>query len=276
MNIQAVAQRTGVPAATLRKWEQRYGVLKPERTAGSHRRYSERDISRVEWLKARLAEGYRIGEAARLIGGGSNGEVPTDGPGLVAEIVAATVGEDVERTARALEQAFTLMPPERAIADVAEPALRQIGALWERGEARVVDEHVLTELTRAKVRALMDGGIAGTRGRAVLCCVPGERHDLGLVALGVLLHADGWSIVYCGADTPLAEAAALAASREAAVLCVSATMPDLAAEAEADLAAVAERHPGLEIVRGGPAFGGEPATSIVRRLRRRAAPATRR
>ena len=52
LNIQAIARRTGVPAATLRKWEQRYGVLRPERTAGSHRRYSERDVLRAEWVEA--------------------------------------------------------------------------------------------------------------------------------------------------------------------------------------------------------------------------------
>ena len=53
VNIAAVAHRTGVPAATLRKWEQRYGVPAPMRTSGRHRRYGEAEIARVNWLKAR-------------------------------------------------------------------------------------------------------------------------------------------------------------------------------------------------------------------------------
>src|SRR4030088_3273169 len=68
LNIAALAQRTGVPPDTLRKWEQRYQILQPDRTAGGQRRYSERDVARVEWLRERLDEGYRIGEAATLLG----------------------------------------------------------------------------------------------------------------------------------------------------------------------------------------------------------------
>src|SRR5947209_15218106 len=68
LNIAALAQRTGVPPDTLRKWEQRYRILQPDRTSGGQRRYSERDVARVEWLRERLSQGYRIGEAARLLG----------------------------------------------------------------------------------------------------------------------------------------------------------------------------------------------------------------
>src|SRR6266480_1412780 len=68
LNIAALAQRTGVAPDTLRKWEQRYQILQPTRTTGGQRRYSERDVARVEWLRQRLQEGYRIGEAASLLG----------------------------------------------------------------------------------------------------------------------------------------------------------------------------------------------------------------
>jgi MerR family transcriptional regulator, light-induced transcriptional regulator len=271
LNIQAVAFRTGVPAATLRKWEQRYGVLKPERTAGSHRRYSERDVARVEWLKARLAEGYRIGEAARLIGGGADA-LPTDSRALVDELVAATASPSFERIVRAAEQAFALLPVERAIGEVAEPALKRVGELWESGDARVVDEHFLTELVRGKVRGLLDGSVGGSRGRAVLLCVPGERHDVGLLSLAVLLHADGWGVVYLGADTPLGEAAELARAHAARVLCVSATMPEHALAADAALAEVRRLHPNLAVVRGGAAFGDVSAAEAVGRLRAGEAP----
>ena len=33
------AELTGVPSGTLRKWEQRYGVVVPQRSAGNYRLY---------------------------------------------------------------------------------------------------------------------------------------------------------------------------------------------------------------------------------------------
>lgn len=47
LSISDLAQRTGVPAATLRSWESRYGFPTPARMAGGHRRYAEADVAAV-------------------------------------------------------------------------------------------------------------------------------------------------------------------------------------------------------------------------------------
>ena len=49
-NLKAVMQEVGLSAATLRAWELRYGVPKPQRTAGGHRLYSRQDIEMLKWL----------------------------------------------------------------------------------------------------------------------------------------------------------------------------------------------------------------------------------
>lgn len=48
MTIREVAKRTGVPAATLRMWESRYGFPRPERLESGHRRYSEDECERIQ------------------------------------------------------------------------------------------------------------------------------------------------------------------------------------------------------------------------------------
>ena len=266
MNIQAVAQRTGVPAATLRKWEQRYAVLDPERTAGAHRRYDENDVLRVEWLKARLAEGFRIGEAARLLGSVESG-TPLDLDSLVDEIVSASFATDTARVDRALAQAFKLYEPRSAVLEVIEPAMKEIGECWAEGRLTVAQEHHTSELVRGRLRALLEPGRRGPRGTAVLCCVPGERHEIGLLAVGILLQAEGWQIVYLGPDTPTGDAAAVVEELEAPLLCVSATDAGLAHAAQDDLDALAGRR-SVRVLRGGSGFGGEAAATAVAKVRR--------
>jgi DICT domain-containing protein len=50
-----LAERTGVPAGTLRMWESRHGFPAPERLPGGHRRYRARDVEHVRAV-ARLRE----------------------------------------------------------------------------------------------------------------------------------------------------------------------------------------------------------------------------
>ena len=47
LTISDLAERTGVPPATLRSWEHRYGFPRPSRQAGGHRRYAEEDVAAV-------------------------------------------------------------------------------------------------------------------------------------------------------------------------------------------------------------------------------------
>lgn len=53
--ISEFAKLCGVNATTLRAWQRRYGLLKPERTEGGHRLYSQADLERVlkviDWIK---------------------------------------------------------------------------------------------------------------------------------------------------------------------------------------------------------------------------------
>ncbi len=65
--INAVSEMTGIPVTTLRYWEKQYGVVVPLRTAGGHRLYSQEDVERLRFLKAKVDEGLQAGAAHRLL-----------------------------------------------------------------------------------------------------------------------------------------------------------------------------------------------------------------
>jgi MerR family transcriptional regulator, light-induced transcriptional regulator len=251
VNIAALSRRTGVAPDTLRKWEQRYGVLKPGRTEGGQRRYSELDVARVHWLLARLGEGYRIGRAAALLGDGAS-PPPTGAGELLESLQAAVTARDHATIARLLDQAFALHDVETTLAEVAQPLLKWVGDGWAAGDLTVAEEHLVTEEVRGRLLRLLTDTRGGVRGIAVLLCGPGERHDLGLLMFGVLLQADGWEVAFLGPDTPWPDAVALASRLSARLVAISV---GLEAHADALRRAFAEVElpADFRIVVGGPA-----------------------
>lgn len=54
--IRTVANITGVNDRTLRFWESKYSLIKPARSPGGHRLYSENDIKTILEVKAMVYE----------------------------------------------------------------------------------------------------------------------------------------------------------------------------------------------------------------------------
>ena len=60
LSISDLADRTGVPQATLRTWEARYGSPLPRRLPGGHRRYTEQDVALVQAVLRHRATGLGL------------------------------------------------------------------------------------------------------------------------------------------------------------------------------------------------------------------------
>jgi DNA-binding transcriptional MerR regulator len=67
LTLKAVSRRTGIPAATLRTWEHRYGFMRPRRSPAGHRLYGEEEIARIERVKDLVGQGVRIGAAMQAV-----------------------------------------------------------------------------------------------------------------------------------------------------------------------------------------------------------------
>lgn len=251
LNIAALSRRTGVAPDTLRKWEQRYGILRPTRTDGGQRRYSEHDVDRVLWLKARLAEGYRIGEAAGLLGSESS-ETATTPQALVRLIFQATQRSDASAVNRLLDHAFAGDIAD-ACTHIVTPLLVEVGEAWHQGRMSIAQEHLVTAAVRARLERKLAEARAAVHGRAVLACAPGERHELGLLMLAVMLRADGWDVAYLGPDMPVGESFRLAVDSGARILCFSIGTAAAAQSFAAEIAAIEQRPADLVLLLGGRA-----------------------
>jgi DNA-binding transcriptional MerR regulator/methylmalonyl-CoA mutase cobalamin-binding subunit len=248
--IGQLAARTGVDPERLRKWEARYRLLEPERSAGGFRLYSLDDEQRVRLMQRHLTRGYAAAEAADLARKGVVSPSPARlTPRLPARVVArsarllrhALLEFDEGAAERALDDLFGAFTVEAVLRDALLPFLRDVGYAWEGGEASPAQEHFASTIVEARLLALTRGWGTGTGPRALLACPSGERHTFGLVAFGLVLARRGWRITYLGADTPASSLAHAAAKTASAVTVLAASRTQwLAREAE-ELAALGAR-----------------------------------
>ncbi|QHM70386.1 MerR family transcriptional regulator [Mixta intestinalis] len=68
-SIGDVAERCGINPVTLRAWQRRYGLLKPQRTEGGHRQFDDEDIQRIEEIKRWIESGVPVGKVKALLEG---------------------------------------------------------------------------------------------------------------------------------------------------------------------------------------------------------------
>ena len=211
LRIGELARRSGVSADLLRAWERRYALLEPSRSPGGYRLYSADDEARVRSMRAHLARGLSAAEAARLAR-----EAPAGPPqnGRPAELAGALWSALDAFDDAGAQAAFDRLLATFSIETVAEaailPYLRTLGDRWRDGDASVAQEHFATGLLRTRLLGLARGWDRGAGPRALLACPSGERHDLGLIILGLALRDRGWRVTFLGPDTPIETLAAAA------------------------------------------------------------------
>ncbi len=64
--IRTVSRLTAVKSGQIRAWE-RHSLLKPHRTEGGHRLFSEEDVDRVRRIKAMRDDGMSLRTVQRLL-----------------------------------------------------------------------------------------------------------------------------------------------------------------------------------------------------------------
>jgi MerR family transcriptional regulator, light-induced transcriptional regulator len=242
--IGELSRRVGVSQDLLRAWERRYGLLRPVRTEKGYRLYTPADEGRVRRMQALLDEGLSAAEAARTVRIPEQQSASTGsgaGPDRADALTAAVVSMDEAAAQRELDAVFTELTVETALRDVVLPCLHRIGEGWACGELSVAQEHFASQVLRGRLLGLARGWGRGEGPRVVLACPPGERHDLALLAFGIVLARRGWAPTFLGGDAPVAAIDEAAARTGAAGVVVAATLAERFTDVAAELAALARR-----------------------------------
>jgi DNA-binding transcriptional MerR regulator/methylmalonyl-CoA mutase cobalamin-binding subunit len=220
--LRVATRITGLKAELLRAWEARYDAVRPRRTEGGARRYSQADIDRLKLLRDVVEAGQRIGNVARLGLEELRALLPTP-IGLegnpVEQIIAAAEQLDGVEVRRRLELAVSTLDPVEFGTEVALPFLYEIGERWKRGELSVSAEHLGTAIVRSILMALIDPAEPpGGSTKFIFATPSGEPHDLGTLVAALVASRAGANVTFLGADVPAADLVDCAVSARASVL----------------------------------------------------------
>jgi DNA-binding transcriptional MerR regulator/methylmalonyl-CoA mutase cobalamin-binding subunit len=273
--IKQAARLTGVSESSLRAWERRYSVVTPRRTEAGYRLYDEAAIAALATMRRLVESGWSPSEAASSVrsgtvpqsfeAAGQHARAGAEQPVPVAQLqrfLAAAAAMDSAGIEASLDQGFALGSFEHVVEAWLFPTLEALGEGWAQGEISVAGEHAASHAVHRRLSAAYDAaGRHVTKASVLVGLPPGSTHELGALAFATAARRRGLSVLYLGADVPVAswEAAAASQGSDVAVLSVV-TASDRGPAAE-----VAERllalSPRLQVA-GGGTHGADLGTGV--------------
>lgn len=261
--VKQAATLTGVPQATLRAWERRYGVVQPVRSGGGYRLYDEDQIATLRTMAQLVGQGVPASVAAEHAVNGP-GPVESDPAGAAGDLVEAARSLDPRHLRQLVDQAFTTLPFEQVVETWLMPELVRLGEAWESGELTVAQEHFASaQLMRAIALVFEADEVTEGSGPVLVGLPSGARHEIGVFVFATCLRRLGVDVVYLGIDVPIAEWVAAASEQLARGVVVGVTMPEDGIGAQAIVDTCADLSPPLTVWVGGPRRGTVHGATVL-------------
>ena len=218
--VRVVTQKTGLSPDLLRAWEKRHRVVRPRRSAGGQRLYSDEDIDRLKHLHRAVLAGHSIGQVARLdrdalvrlVEGDSSGApaigaVPDEDvdvlQNLLDECLSAVQRLDAPGLERSLRQAAHRLSVPVLLDHLVTSLLRQIGDRWEAGLLKPVHEHAASVEVHNLLTWIMQSTPVRADAPLLAVATPaGQLMELGALMVAASAAAEGWRVAWFGPNLP--------------------------------------------------------------------------
>lgn len=224
--IEKASELIGVPSSTLRNWESRYGVIKPKRSNGGHRKYNTNQVFQLIQLVKLQSQGHKISDLFQLLE--SSKPLP--------EIQKATVTDDIEMKRESLYQSLislnqsaahqqlellhSFSPLNYLLDHVYAWLFYRVGEDWHSGALSIAKEHFATSFLRARLYKMLTTPFSHKQMKPVFIATP-DIHEGGGLMLSCYLKVKNVDVMYLGPLLPQDEIPSLLKDEIPNVLCLS-------------------------------------------------------
>ncbi len=213
-SIKDLEKLSGIKAHTVRIWEQRYGILKPERTDTNIRWYNNDELKHLLNITFLYNNGYKISKIAAYKSDEITDEVnkiintkinPCE---QIDGLIISMVEMDEQRFEKIISTNILKNGFTNTIENVIYPFLHKIGIMWQTNCVNPAQEHFISNLIRQKLIVAIDGQIVkeNTNSKKFVLFLPEmELHELSLLYFSYLLKSKGHIVTYLGQAVPIVD-----------------------------------------------------------------------
>lgn len=211
--IRKVSELTGINPVTLRAWERRYGLIKPERTPKGHRLYTDEHIQLIRRIMDFIDQGISIGQVKNHLSGHGAALQAIDTPQIEASDVWQTYRSrmlqgitefDDNALDSSYNEALSHYPIELVTRLLLQPMLHELHQRRSSQPLAEVESRFFHTYLRNKLGARFHHQLAQTQGKRLLgACLPNEYSEVELLLFSLKAMTQGYRPILLGADLGL-------------------------------------------------------------------------
>lgn len=211
-SIRDLEMLSGIRAHTLRIWEQRYGMLHPQRTETNIRYYTDEELRYILNVSILNQNGFKISRIVKMPREAVEQEVARitsvkcDHESQIDALVLCMMNLDETAFDQVFKNNLSRMGFEDLITHIIYPFLEKVGALWISGSIRPLHEHFITNLIRHRMIAQIESLPRTVRPGAkkfLLFTPENEWHEIALLFNFYLLRRRRQDVLYIGLNVPV-------------------------------------------------------------------------
>lgn len=212
--IQQVSDLTGLSKQVIRKWEERYNLIQPERLENGYRIYSHQEVTTLLRIQALADNGMTVKQAIAAIN--NEKSVPSSqtifkqidtkpqfdyATQVINNLLKNSfIGNDIQML-NVLQQAHHTLGIKSLIYDVIIPFLHEVGKRWYDGELEEFQEALASLVIRDFLANLRRNLHMQEDAPLVLgSCLPNERHEIPLHILMLQILLLGYRSIMLGSS----------------------------------------------------------------------------
>lgn len=212
-SIKDLEMISGIKAHTLRIWEQRYHIIRPQRTPTNIRYYEEDDLRHLLHISLLNKHGYKISKIASMPKEAIASAVAELSEGAFEDTVQidtltiAMMELNEAKFETILASNIRELGFERSMLDVVYPFLDKLTLLWLTGSIHTIHENFISHLIRQKIISAIEALPlqSDAKERFILYLPEGETQELSLLLISYLIRKRGYGVLYLGKELTLSD-----------------------------------------------------------------------